>query len=57
MWLIAERMVREAGGDPADTPVVGAYWVRLLRANPLPDPSLVFTGQILVVPPFGQEGE
>lgn len=57
LWLIAARVVSQGGGDPSDTPAVAAYWVRLLQANPLPDPNLVFPGQILVVPPFGHKGE
>lgn len=43
LWSVAERVVGP-GGD------VAAYWRRLLAANPLPDPDLVFPGQTLVLP-------
>jgi nucleoid-associated protein YgaU len=43
LWSVAERVV----GPDGD---VAAYWRRLLEANPLPDPDLIFPGQTLVLP-------
>ena len=52
LWSIAASVVARAGGDPADLRQVGPYWVRLLRANPRPDPDLIRPGEVLSLPAF-----
>jgi hypothetical protein len=49
MWSIARAVVASNGGAPVD---VSRYWVRLVRANPRPDPDLIFPGQALGLPPY-----
>lgn len=55
-WTIAEMVVGAGSASGESTSVVGGYWLQLMAANrsrlPDPtDPSLLFPGQVLVLPP------
>jgi nucleoid-associated protein YgaU len=51
LWSIAEHITTLALGRPATDAEVGPRWRALVVANPLPDPDVVFTGQVVRVPP------
>jgi hypothetical protein len=55
-WSVAEAVLSRSSGTPVPASAVGPYWARLVAANrsrlPRPDdPSLLFPGDVLVVPP------
>ncbi len=53
LWLIAEARLHEGLGRAPTDAETGAYWRRLVRANPqLGDADLLFPGDLVQVPPI-----
>ena len=51
-WSVATDRLREVTGEAhVDDAEVVRYWQTLLEANPLPNPSLLFVGQVIELPP------
>jgi hypothetical protein len=58
LWSIASAVVSARIGRQGSDLQVAAYWVDLIQANqsrlPVPsDPSLIFPGDVIELPPFG----
>ena len=52
LWSIAQTIAGQSIGRSASDAETAPYWSHLLDANQasLPDPDLIFTGQVLVLP-------
>lgn len=52
LWHLAEERLAEELGRPPTDAEVDPYWRQVLAANDLPNPDLLFPGQVVVLPPL-----
>lgn len=50
LWSISEEVLADAWGRPPTDAETDLYWRSVLAANALPDPDLLFPGQVVVLP-------
>jgi len=51
LWSIAEAHLRDVRGADVGDDEVATYWRLVVEANPLPNPDLLFAGQVVSLPP------
>jgi nucleoid-associated protein YgaU len=55
LWLIAQAALARDPAAPVDDPAVARYWRDVIRVNRRTlrsgDPSLIFPGEIITLPP------
>jgi nucleoid-associated protein YgaU len=50
MWSIAVTHLRDVHGRDASDEEIATYWRQIVAANALPNPDLLFVGQVIELP-------